>query len=265
MNLIRNGGFERGNMDYWVSVGDGSAAVTDVLPMHGTYCLAISTNAGETHTLYSQDYIPVIFGQIVVMNWHVKSPVDVMVEAQFYEYDGDLNLIKSSQRSGGHPLAAYSQFQAMLSPEPNTEYVRVGIYIRNAEGPDNVFVDSFYASTLSGDDPLTYRVEIASLVGKTSGYNTGENPFDMLGFEQYYADIDCTVLTGTAPTLDVTVHETDVYGNEKLLGTFAQLAAAGHERITLDAPIGDGMYVKYVEGGTWTNATFDVTVTGVRS
>lgn len=265
MNLIRNGGFESGDLEFWVSVGDGSAVVSDTAPVHGTYHAIITVGVGDGHTLHSQDYIPVLFGQIMVANWYAKSDGGGQVYARFYEYDGDLNLLATTDRRGGDTPGAYQQFQAMLTPQPNTEYMRIGVYTYADEAPANVSIDSCYASTLSGDDPLVYRIEIANRVGVVSSFNTSLNPYDMLGFQTYYADIDCTVLTGTNPTLDLTVVEKDVYGNEKVLGTFAQLSAAGHERISIDPPIGDGMYVKYVEGGTWTNATFAVTVTGVRS
>lgn len=265
MNLIRNGGFESGDLEFWVSVGDGSAAVSDVDPVHGTYHAVITITTGYGHALHSQDYIPVLFGQIMVANWYAKSNGGGQIYARFYEYDGDLNLLATTDRRGGDNTVGYTQYQAMLIPQPNTEYMRIGVYGFADEGPADISVDSCYASTLSGDDPLVYRIEIASRAGVVSSFNTALNPFDMLGFQSYYADIDCTVLAGTNPTLDLTVVEKDIYGNEKLLGTFAQLSGAGHERITLDPPIGDGMYVIYVEGGTWTNATFDVTVTGVRS
>lgn len=264
MNLMRNAGFERGDLDFWVSAGDGSAVVSDADPMYGTYHAVVTVAMGDGHALYSADYIPIVFGQIMVFNWYALSTGGGQTYARFYEYDSDLNLLATTDRRGGDASVSYKQYQAMLSPQPNTEYVRIGVYVYADEAPAVFKVDSCYASTLSGDDPLVYRIEIASIAGAVSSFNTSLTPYDMLGFDSYYADIDCTVLAGTNPTLDLTVCETDVYGNEKVLGTFAQLNAVGHERITIDRPIGDGMYVKYVEGGTWTNCTFDVTVTGVR-
>jgi len=264
MNLIRDGGFGRGDLTFWEAVGDGTLSISDVTPMHGLYCALLEIAMGDHLTALARDYIPVLFGQIIIANFYAKSDGAGYIYTRYYEYDGDLNLINTTDKPGGMNPLAYTQFQSMLNPLPNTEYVRIGMHAYADEGPVNAKVDSCYASVLSGDDPVTYRLEIASKTGIVSSGNTSGTPMDMLGFTTYTAEIDCTVLTGTVPKLDVTVVELDMYGNEVLLGTFAQLDAAGHERIALDAPIGDGMYVKYVETGTWTNATFDVLVTGVR-
>jgi len=265
MNLIRDGGFEKGNLTFWDSIGSGAVVISDTDPKFGTYCAQMTVPYDEYLTLRAVDYVPVLYGQIVVANYYAVTADCGTVYTRFYEYNSDLDLIKTTDRLGGDLNYSYKRFQAMLVPQPNTQYVRIGVCLYGNEDAAHVKLDECYVSLISGVDPLTCRLEIVNKVGVVSSYNTADEPHDMLGFETYYADIDCSVLGGTTPTLLVKVYEKDVYDNPVLLGTFPVLSAVGGARITLDQPVGDGMYVTYTEGGTWTGTSFAVTVTGVRS
>lgn len=264
MNLIRDGGFGRGDLEFWESVGDGSVSISSIAPMHGVYCALMEIPIGHGHTLIASDYIPVIFGQITIANYYAKVFGGGQIYTRFYEYDGDLNLLKTTDRPGGAMPAGYKRFEAMLNPQSNTEYMRIGVYAYADESASDVKVDTCYASVVSGDAPLVYLIEIIDAVGRVSGGDTSDALRDMLGFRDYYAEIECSTLTGTSPTLDVEVCEKDNHGHERILGTFTQISGVADQRVGIARPIGKGMYVKYVEGGTWTACSFKVSVIGVR-
>lgn len=264
MNLIRDGGFGRGDTKFWETIGDGVFSISDTGTMHGSYCGLLDLTIGDTLIVIPKDYIEIRFGQLLFANYYIKSSGGGVYTTKLYEYDGELNLIKTTDRPAGHYSAGYRQVQAMLNPTPATEYVRIGVQVYVEEDSPEIRIDTLYASLLNGEDALVYHVEMINSGMLIASGDTDDDLIDMLGFNDHFADIECTVLAGTNPTLDVDVVELDVYGNEKLLGSFTQLAAIGHERISITCPIGTGMYVKYTEGGTWTDCRFKVTATGVR-
>lgn len=264
MNLIRNGGFERGTTEFWEHSGDGSFAVSDSGAKYGSYCGLLSLSPGNTATVIAKDYIPIRLGQLLFLNYYLKASAGGECTTKLYEYDGGLNLIKTTDSPCGAVPSSYKQYLDMLNPAPETEYVRIGMYFWSQEATNQIRIDAGYASLLNGTDALVYAVEIVSNLTRVASGDTSATPYLILGFDAYYAELECTTLAGTTPTLDVDICEVDQYGNEQVLGTFAQLSAAGSERIAITRPIGTGMYAKYTEGGSWTNCTFSISVIGVK-
>lgn len=72
--------------------------------------------------------------------------------------------------------------------------------------------------------------------------------------------LNCTSLTGTSPTMDVTI-VASLSGTEFTVGTFTQLTAASTEKIEVTG-CPSSIKVVYTAGGTVTD--FDCTVTSVR-
>lgn len=70
--------------------------------------------------------------------------------------------------------------------------------------------------------------------------------------------LNATAVAGTAPTLDVVVEDTLDGTNWNVVGTFAQLGAAGREVVNISTPFTDRLRVRWTIGGTGPSFTFAV-------
>lgn len=73
--------------------------------------------------------------------------------------------------------------------------------------------------------------------------------------------LNVTAISGTLPTLDVTLEDTVDGSNWNTVATFAQKTATGREMVNLLAattPFANQLRVKIVTGGTTPTATFSV-------
>lgn len=107
------------------------------------------------------------------------------------------------------------------------------------------------------------EVEILNVANATAS-GAGSNAATIGSRENKAADaaffLNVTSLTGTAPTMDVTIKKT-VDGIDYTLGTFTQATGATSERIVItNCP--DVVRAEYTAGGTVTD--FDGTVTSIR-
>jgi len=97
----------------------------------------------------------------------------------------------------------------------------------------------------------------------TSGAETADgNSEDFENFQNYEQAVfylDVTAVSGTSPTLDVTIEEKDpVSGKYFTIGTFAQKTATGSERIVINPLYGTILRAKWVIGGTSPSFTFSL-------
>ncbi len=99
------------------------------------------------------------------------------------------------------------------------------------------------------------QVLVASASRTTSG-NSADLSVANESAAAFYLSV--TAATGTSPTLDVVVEVKDAAGVYYPIATFAQLAAAGTERIAI-TPLPDSMIrVTWTIGGTTPDFTFSV-------
>lgn len=111
---------------------------------------------------------------------------------------------------------------------------------------------------------LKRAITLQSSTARTAtGQTTGQTDFQDIARAAFY--IDCTAVSGTSPTLDVTVQEFDALGSDwYTVGTFAQLTTTGNERIAVDPLHGDQIRIQYTITGTSPSFTFSVGAVGHR-
>lgn len=264
MNEIRNGTFERGDDKFWEIIGTGTLTISDSAPKHGTYHAEVYVASPNVVVLLASDYISVEFGQLLHVSYYITRDVQTEYATRFYEYDGALNLIKTTDRDHGYAPASYGKVCDMIKPAIGTEYIRVGVRLHDEEANNTASIDTCCAELIEGGSGQVYQLEALRVENKVAGGDSSATPLDMTGFTTYHADLDAGTVNGTNPTVDVDVCEKDCYDNERVLGSFTQLDAAGDERIDISPPLYDELYVKYTEGGAWSDVDLRVTVTGRR-
>lgn len=264
MNMIRNGGFESGDMTFWTISGGGTVTIDDTNPKYGIYCLKAVASYGTAAIALNNDYVEVDVLQPVYASIWVKPSAQSDIALIIYEYDANLDQVGMTEHKLRSTTANHYQMVTMPIVGANTVYARVGIKCGAVMGLSDVYIDGVVLSTISHEKGSVVTSQIAELANLTGSGDTSGTPAHLMGFGSYQAHLNCTVCTGTAPTVDVSVCELDYYGREIVLGSFTQFNAVGGETISINPPLGNGMYVKYTEGGVWTEVDMVIAVTGAR-
>lgn len=79
-------------------------------------------------------------------------------------------------------------------------------------------------------------------------------------FDQLIASLNVTAVTGTNPTMDLTIQWSLDGVNWVTVMTFTQATAATQEYETLTTPFGSRLRASYIIGGDTPDFTFDITI-----
>lgn len=263
--LLRNGGFERGNIDFWqVNSTDTTLKAQSAEKKRGGFGGEISVLNNIFANILHGDYIPCSIGEIYKATAWVKSPVmeDAAIDA--YWYDSDLNYIDMwrGYAADGY-LADFTLLKAFFPVATEASYMRVAFYNREPFAGDYTwYIDGASLQRMDIDkiagvhDTLVDKISLNTL-----GTFYGDVYFSG-AYTQGEYHLYCHTFTGTSPTLDVTIQGYDPYTQEwKDVLVFQQLIAPGDEFKTVLSGLGWLQRVKYVLGGTAvTNCGFEVGV-----
>ena len=258
MSLIRNGGFERGNTDFWELISGGSLEISNISPLYGTYCGKFVSSGDMDEIILSKDYVEVSPYEIYNLIGYCKSASVRAVYPIFYLYDGDYSFIERIDGNVRWMDGTYQMMNSQLIVPVNTAYIRIGYRIHTSSSGEIFYFDATNLNRVSIENSISGVLMLLPESNITATGNTWDNKQDMKQFSVYYAELMCLAVSGTTPTLDVTVYESDESGNEIELGSFTQVTSATEERIDLPHTSGNGMYLRYTVGGT--DPAFDVSV-----
>lgn len=264
MNILRNPGFERGNTSFWQPLPDSTLVIDGTEHYSGAYSGAVTANkvgnVGATH----DDYIKIDKSGIIRTHARIKAVAGRNIWIRVNHYDTDLNYLGSQSAVVVVSTGGWDEVVLYYNTRLWAAYAKIYIYYTSTALDEVFYIDGGYAEILTEEYLGYLGIQVANVVNAVASGDTSATPVPFIGHTKYYADITCTSITGTAPTMQVSVCELDQYSNEVVLGEFTLLAAIGSERIDLTPSIGRGLYVKYVKGGIMTDCDFKVFVTGLR-
>lgn len=264
MSLIRNGSFERGDTEFWVmNTGESFDAATDE-KKYGTYSGKLVTATGELGEVETLDFTAVKPHQTIDVSLQVMSSGTDLIYVYLEEYTEGHVFIRYHVMLVKTLSGAWTRYEAQDIVGAECAYVKLRIRQAASAGIRNLWIDAVCMEVLKPEDMVIRVMELCDINNATASGDTHTDLKWMLGYRSYYAEVDCTSLTGTNPTLDIDVCEFDQRGNERVLGCFTQIVGATDQRVGIALPIGRGVYVKYTEGGTWTDCDFEVRMIGVR-
>lgn len=263
-NLIRNTGFEAGNTNFWtVSSGDTFAADTGD-KKYGTYSGKLTSVGTGTIVLETDDYIPVNLNGIYNLSfWFIGAAVKAL-SVRVEMYDKDLSYIDKEIVISKDCTIAWALYEAQFICPVEVEYVKIEFRITAPLDTMCFWIDNAVFESCISEGSIIRIERLANILSVVASGDTFDDRMDIQEFEHYYADLRCTSLTGSTPLLDIDVVERTEAGADIVVGSFAQLNGAGSERIKLTNATGRTMYVKYTEGGTWTDCDFTVDIIGKR-
>lgn len=262
---IRNGSFERGNTDFWEVISDDTALTVQTEELkRGTYGGLISVTNGIEGTVQCKDYIPVSVYEIYKLSAWAKSPVMDGLIVYVYWYDSDLNFITGDVLyEAGGVLPAFTEITAFFGVPEEASYMKFRFYNTKAVQADYVwYLDSFSLLRVDIEKISARAVKIARVENLTTKDTYYGAEFFTGIWKQAEYHLYCTSLTGTDPTLDVTIQGYDPSTEQwKGVLVFQQLDDAGTEFKTVLSGLGWKQRVKYVLAGTTvTDSDFEVGV-----
>lgn len=185
------------------------------------------------------------------------------LEAATFELGGFTDLTAAQIDAILNPLVNVADTDITYFPEGDTfgnpGYALRGI-VRDYNLVSTVSVANEFTAEGEGTTARTRVFDIHTLSAET-GTATGSTHDNGAASSNGGATfLHCTAVSGTLPTLDVTVrHSTDNFGaDDTLLATFAQLTAAGHERAAYAGTVKRFVRAIWTITGTTPSFTFHV-------
>jgi len=273
--LIRNGGFERGNLDFWVCEA-GSAEIVSDVKENGYYSAKVITGSSNYALFSTNDWIEVASFELYRILLWLKSVSWNSVESLIWFYDSDYNYISGNyililKKTGSFDWTKFELFFAVPS---EASFMRLGLKPLGTQGSygyiDSVSLIEIPANRV-GFAPV-HAVHVKDLYNKGTFYGS-EIYTGIWHYADYVLFVDYLGTTNANPiTLDVTVQS---YDNET--GQWFDCVVFDTVEAPDDShPVNDKTYVKvataglgykqrvkYVVGGSGTvdNVSFDVGVT----
>ena len=257
--LIRNGGFERNDIDFW-TVYLGSATVTNTDKHAGYYSVKLSCGSMNTVYLETKDYIEVSPYELYrVLTW-VKSVSWTYIEGLIYYYDSDYQSISAYELELFKETGSFdwTRKECYFSVPTDASYISLAYHAVGTNGTYG-YIDSISLAQLDIKDIAAMHVALVEEENLTTAGTYYSDEFFVGMWERAIFGLNCTSLTGSSPTLDVSV---EVYIPDVDIWipvlTFNQLTSSGSEVKTLNDVHGWLLRVKYVLGGSVTDCDFKV-------
>ena len=263
MSLIRNGGFERGNTDFWSVETDGTLEISDTDQKYGGFCGKYIAGATANEYIINNDYIEVNPFDLLGLFLWIKSNTARSIYPCMYTYDADYSFIGVVKGMYRNMTGAYLNINTQIPIPEGVAYVRVGFQVQTAA--DEVFYfDGYSANILKADRILSGGALLADLAGVTTSGNTQGDRKDLQMYNTFEGEIMCNYASGGDTTLDVRVYEVNLASIAQLVGTFTQITTTTEENITLTHCTGRQLYIEYDISGTSPYFEFKVYVAGKR-
>lgn len=249
--LVRNGSFERGNLDFWEIDTYGVVTVQTAEKKYGTYAAKLVGSTLNQYRLLNRDYISVSIADVFHIGCWIKGGEAAQSHfLRVYTYDADYNGIDQIDIISMVTPAAWSYLEGAVSLSEGISYIRV-VLMGKSTAAAPLYADAFSCQQYSLDEDGYLGVLLAAVTNQTikATYYLTQYFSGLWKHAEY--TLYCSSLTGTSPTLDVTIQGQDektTIWNDLLV--FQQLDAAGSEFKTVLSGLGWKQRVKYVLGGT---------------
>ena len=250
--LIRNGSFERGDLDFWTTVL-GTVTVDAAVKKRGSYSAKLVCGGANNAKIHTKDYIPLAAHELYKLTAWLKSVdlAETHLVADYFDVDYDIvtgATITLEQKDG---VFDWTLFTYYFNAPSEASYMRIYITMIGLAAGKYGYADVISLQQIR-EQELTVEhhelVTVANLTTKATYYGSEFFTGIWTGAEYH---LYCTSLTGTSPTLDVTIQGYDPNTEQwKDIMVFQQLDAAGSEFKTLLSNLGWKQRVKYVTAGT---------------
>ena len=264
MSLIRNGGFERGDTEFWEVIGNGVLAIDNTNPLYGNYSAIVTATGSGDITLLSTDYIKIKPYQIIETLGYIKYINADWAFPVLYMYDSNYSYIGYLSGMWIKNNNTYVKMNSQFQIPSGCVYVRFGIRMYQPSTFEPFYIDGIALDYVNVDGGMSGVKQLLAMDAYNANGDTQENAQDLMQFSTYYAEVYCAIVGGTSPTLDITVKEINPVGDVSILGSFPTINAVGNYKLSLTNCVGKEVFIVYTLGGTDPVFDFKVGLVGKR-
>ena len=264
-NLIRNGGFERGNTDFWTAYDEKSFAADTTLPYKATYNGKLIADGANQPYIMPNDYFLLSVGEIVYFECYLRSTDMFSVGIEAVYYDENLDEIETVVYERLNPgTSAYAQAIVAIPGIEGALYVRPKIHMLDSTDNrflrvDNVLMYKFRPDEVMASEMIMMDENNISSAGNKYGKWVLTPAFKEGEFILYV-----NACAGASETVDVTIQSRMSHDSVDLdhdIATFTQVTAPSQQQVLLvTAGLGMKIQAKAVIGGSPTDV--DILVVG---
>ena len=271
--IVRNGGFEIGDLTFWTNNSTGTVTVQGVTTHVGNYALQVT--GGELDITH-KDLIPVKYTDMYYLTLWINQtgalvPAGFSIDILFYDSDGNListyhgTLLLMTLPAGWNRM-----IREILVPVAAV-FMRLNFQTSFYNAGLSLYLDDISLIKIGNNERTQGEIAWDAVVtvpagsGNTRYYDptTGLGPLILNGFSNYYGLLKVDFITGT---LTVWIERWDAQGSVGLVSpslrtvhTFQPFTSPGYEVSAFDIPIGGLLNIYWRNTG---DAQFRVSVIG---
>jgi len=257
--LIRNGGFERGNLDFWKVVFGTVSVVSDV-KKRGSYSAKMITGDYDSVKLDSKDYIEVTpFALYKHTGWYKNVDLTKM-QAMAMFYDSNIDRITDADIIIWEKTGAFdwTYCEGWFVTPPEASYMVLGIAGTGTSGKygyiDSISLQEIDLSRLAVYTKELLEVEDLPLPGT---YYSDEVFSGLWKYGEFFLNV--TSISGTDPKIDIVIQAYDPStGLWKNIVKYDQVTSTGSQLKVATAGLGWKIRVKYTIHSDTSDADFVV-------
>jgi hypothetical protein len=252
-NLIRNGGFERGTIDFWAAY-DMKSFIVVATPVHkGSYAGKIVCDGTNNPYIIPNDYIALTIGETAVFEAMVRANGMYIAHLRVEYYDEGLALIETkTYHSFNTSASGYVQVLEAISGVEGAIYCRPYIYLVHSTLDDYMLVDNVSMCKLLPEEVMARELLMDERENLTSvgSYFSPEYIVAQFREAEFYLYVD--TFAGTSKTLDVSIKSRLPWEmRDRTIVTFTQVTTSGNaQTIVINEGLGAKIRVEAVLAGT---------------
>lgn len=260
-NLIRNGGFERGDIAFWTAYDAKSFAVV-ATPVHkGSYAAKLVCDGSNTPYIMSNDYIPISVGDIFYIEAWLRASGLYVAQIHAVYYDEGLNVIENVLIDSSNPgTTSYSQKLWVIPGIQGAVYVRPKIYLNHTTLDDYLLIDGVLMYKFDPEEVIGAACMLAEETNISSAGSYYGDFFIVAPFKEAEFKLYVGTSAGNVETLDVKVVSRGNFNTvDHDIATFTQVTESDILQVLLvTAGLGTKIRVEAVVGGTPSDIDFYV-------
>lgn len=212
-NLLRNSGFERGDLAFWEA--QSTIVIESTIKKRGSYsCKIVSDSELHYVIFYSKDYIPVVSGLLYTATAWVYN-VDLSGIFLFLQLlDGDLNVIDTINLDASSiGTGAWEYLKGYVTIPDEVEYCQLYVFATGTTATKYGYIDSLSLQEIELERLSCKNEELIKVVTDTATHTVHGDEF-FTGFwkhAEYFLDITKLqrVAAGGNVTIDVKIESYD--------------------------------------------------------
>ena len=211
--LIRNGGFERGDTEFWESIDVTSIEVLAAAKKYGTYGCKVISSGAATGLLQTKDFFQVKYLQLLNISCWIKNSNSRTMSIRVYEFDSNAQLIGYSIINLTTIGTTHTFLEDFYIVKAGVSYIKIDIAQLGFASNEYSFIDSISLRMVEPSE-LSVCTEILQDITNETLKRTvaGSKFFTGLWKEaEYFFDLTSFTesVSGGAVTIDVKIQTYD--------------------------------------------------------